>query len=708
MERSTGPRRGKKRSDPGAQAMEATSPGWKAALTPLEPGLDSDVQIDGLVREVIDQPVEASPEQVAALLTAARTAEGPFTRRDVAFAMATAASPAHREAVDGLLWALREWGADEFLGPEVFHALAVLAERSPLALSETRSQIVRLSPEHPPSLLIRAAKTISRLETLGLDTGARGALYDWAGRPDAFVQAEARQQIAVLSLFDLLRAEDPGDMMEGLRQCRVAFERAGATEELRFDAYLLLAITDLLLVYLEPGVPGSAPAAPQVEQEAKRVLALLSDPAARSWYGYASPAEQMIEHRALRIAHGLSRIGSVTSEAEAWTNYDDALVELAAIPVLMQDVSDVLPSGLGPANSLNRAWPQVVRPRLGRFLGGVVRRAQFDKVITRYEARHGNDTVSAELRRLHDWACTYQYAPAGVGADTPPSPEPGQIVALALADPTLVPALRRAFPSAEAALKDAGLEISRSGEAPGLHLAIDNPGLYGNDPNVDEAVRAVLASVRGILGPTYRYWHEFVDVVVALAQITRDIQNDLPAFARCSEDGGKGRHATERDLQDYAFTKLRDCFGRGSVYEGQRIAGGRSDNGVRIREFDMPIEVKAEHATVDRSHIRENYLSQVDAYATARDRVAALLVLDLRKSNAGGHLKRRRALKREGVAPAAPASLYSVRDSYWVDQLPGDRDVGQARANALLVGLVQGNRPRPSRTTAYSRAPKRP
>jgi hypothetical protein len=662
-----------------------------------------------LVREVLYQATEASAEQVVALVEAVRTAEGSFTRREIAFALATAASPAHREAVDGLLWALREWGEDEFLGPEAFHALAVLAERSPLALSEIRSQLLRLGLEHPPALLIRAAKTISRLEALGLETGARSALHGWVGHPDVFVQAESRQQIAMLSLIDLLRAEGPEEMVEGLRQCRVSFGRASATEEIRFDADLLVALADLLLAYLESGASGSAPVAPQVELEAGRIFALLSDPVSRPWYGYASSAEQAIEHRTFRIAQGLSRIGSVTSEAEAWTNYDDALVELAAIPVLLQEVRTApAPGGLGPANSLDRVWPQVVHPRLGKFLGGVVRRAQFDKVITKYEARHGNDALSAELRRLHDSACKYEYAPAAVGVEPAPMPEPGQIVALALADPALVPALRRAFPSAEAALNYAGLEFSRSGEAPGLQLAIDNPRLYGNDPNVDETVRAVLASVRGILGPTYRFWHEFAGVVESLAQITRDIQNDLPAFSRCSEDGGSGRHATERDLQDYAFTKLRDRFGRGSVYEGQRMAGGRSDNGVRIGDFDMPIEVKAEHANVSRSHIRENYLSQVDAYATARDRVAALLILDLRKSNAAGHLKRRRALRKEGAAPAAPASLYSVRDSYWVDQLPEDPDVRQAGANALLVGLVQGNRPRPSSTTSYSRAPKLP
>ena len=705
MERSTGPKRGKRRSDPGPQAVEPTSPGWGATLGSREPGPDTDAEIEGLVREVVDQAEEASAEQVAALLVAARTAEGPFIRRDVAFALATAASPAHREAVDGLLWALQEWGADEFLGPEAFHALAILAERSPLALSEIRSQILRLRPEDAPSLLIRAAKTISRLETLGLDTGTRGSLHDWAGHPDTFVQAEARQQMAVLSLFDLLRAEAPGDMMEGLRQCRVAFERAAATEELRFDADLLVALTDLLLAYSEPGLS----ATPQVEQEAKRVITLLSDPGARSWYGYASPAEQAIEHHAFRIAQGLSRIGSVTSEAEAWTNYDDALVELAAIPVMVLEVGDVSTSGgLGPANSLARVWPQVVHPSLGKFLSRVVRRAQFDRVITHYEAKHGNDALSAELRRLHDWACKHEYAPAAAGVKPAPTPERGQIVALALADPALVPALCRAFPNVEAALKDAGLEISRSGEAPGLQLAIDNPRLYGNDPNVDEAVRAVLATARGILGPTYRYWHHFVDVVEALAQITRDIQNDLPKFALCNEDGGKGRRATERDLQDYAYAKLRDRFGRGSVYEGQRTAGGRSDNGVRIGDFEIPIEVKAEHSDVSRRHIRENYLSQVDAYATSRDRIAALLVLDLRESNAAGHLKRRRRRRREGDVESALASLYSVRDAYWVDQLRSDADLEQARPNALLVGLVQGNRPRPSSTTAYSRAPKQP
>lgn len=97
---------------------------------------------------------------------------------------------------------------------------------------------------------------------------------------------------------------------------------------------------------------------------------------------------------------------------------------------------------------------------------------------------------------------------------------------------------------------------------------------------------------------------------------------------------------------------------------------------------------------------------QADIYAASRDRVAFLLVLDLRARNAGSHRKVRGSGRKSAKPNAMELqSLYSLGDSFWMEQLPRDPDLPEAQPSVVVVGLVPGNRCLPSSTTIYSQRP---
>jgi hypothetical protein len=188
-----------------------------------------------------------------------------------------------------------------------------------------------------------------------------------------------------------------------------------------------------------------------------------------------------------------------------------------------------------------------------------------------------------------------------------------------------------------------------------------------------------------------------------IVSCVKHIRDMLPAYTLCAEDGGKGIKASEGDLQEELFRTLKIEFGRRASYEHTHIGGGRSDTGVGFPEIFFPIEVKHEFRSIERMHIRDNYLIQPDLYASATDRIAFLLILDLRHSNNAGHRKRSAQRKAGEGEGDSPVSLYHLAESFWVDSLPTDPQVPTASPNAIVVGLVPGNRPRPSSTTKYSK-----
>jgi hypothetical protein len=204
-----------------------------------------------------------------------------------------------------------------------------------------------------------------------------------------------------------------------------------------------------------------------------------------------------------------------------------------------------------------------------------------------------------------------------------------------------------------------------------------------------------------------RKWQRLVTVVESVVLFARHVFDTLPEYAKCQEDGGKGQTASETDLQKHLFEWLRSRFFEESIYEFTPLAGGRVDTGLLFPECRIPIEIKHEFTSVSREHVRDNYLTQADMYATATDRVSFLLILDLRASHAQAHRKRAAEARREGSAFQA-TSLYTVDEAFWVDALPVDAQLSNARPKAVIVGAIPGNRPNPSSTTRYSVRPRMP
>lgn len=199
---------------------------------------------------------------------------------------------------------------------------------------------------------------------------------------------------------------------------------------------------------------------------------------------------------------------------------------------------------------------------------------------------------------------------------------------------------------------------------------------------------------------------------MTIVQIVHQIRDDLPLYALSANETksgqpGKGQTANESDLQKDLFQRLRMRYGSLAEYEVNPIAGGRSDTGLRFPECEFFVEVKAEYKTIERSHVHNSYLSQTDIYASIRDRIAFIMILDLRTTNLGqfSRGKTRKSKAVEQVTSSNVFKMYSLKESFWVDGLSVDPQVQQAKRNAVVVSLIPGNRPKPSSMTYYSQKP---
>lgn len=636
------------------------------------PGTDPEVLVERCLDALSRTNGILPPESADVLLLALAVSQDTSTLWRLTFALGRTAPADRIDVVDTLSARFREWRSDPFLAPEALDALAALAERSPLARAEVQGHLLRLTNDDTRYLLVRAAKVIARLECIGFVTDARMLLDRWADHEDPAISAEAHHQLAVLCLNDALHCADLAGIRRALDEARSAFIRAELSEESRFDARLCSALIELLLTFLD-AQDADPTAAAAIAARAQGVVALIADPILRPWCGYSTGAEALLEHRIYRIADGFTRIAGAMRDVEEWTNFDEALVELAAVLRLMWQVAPGASSG-GIVAALGAVEVNVVVPRLGPLLDRAVGRARLRRVIENHEARYGHDDRAATLLRLHE---------AGMR----------EYVCTAAPDARVFVDIERAVAA----------EPTDS-----ILLPLDHPACYGNDPSVHRAVRPLLDAAMARLGADYPLAPrlKFADLLVHLVQIIRDIRDFLPDFALCEEDGGLGQRASEGDLQEYIFRRLREKYGRDALWESSPIGGGRSDSGVRFSECEIPIEVKAEYRDVTREHVESNYVGQADDYATQRDGLAFLLILDARAENSSRHVIRRRATRKAGRTDGPGVKLYPLNEAFWVTGLPVDPQITAARQNAVVVGLVQGNCAKPSSTTTYSGRPR--
>jgi hypothetical protein len=639
-----------------------------------------------------------SPSQkaAAACRVAVGVAYGTLTRRSISFALALTAAESDDQAVDSLLKAYHAAG-DVFLASSLLEAIGLLAERSPLARSELLSVLYRLKPTDDSHLLIKASTVAGRMLQAGLLPELKKCLAVFATTDDSRVVSEARYQLAFTLLAEVFLAVDRPSLLDRLKEARAAFARVEATEEVRPDATTVRTLLDMFVAFADwLQVPLSSA---EMAATSTLVRRLWSSPSVASWPGYVSEQADLLSIRAWEVADAISRISVEMMTAEQWRNFDAALIVLARFYGVLRRL--VLGSSNASLQSaINKLADQVLVPRLGPVLANHVGRQRLVAIRDAYVGENGCDSIAEGLYVLISEAERSDIANARFSGDT-------MMQLAAVAEATgqspegLVQNFTQALASGTLDQWGRGLRMRNTPLLP-----IDRPELYGQDPTVDETVRDLLYHLRNRLKDYPReWWVRLVAVVESVVAFTHHTRDALPDYTRCVEDGGLGQQASEGNLKEDLFRWLRQKFGAAASYERDRIAGGRSDSGVFFPESEIPIEVKREFQYVTVSHVRVNYLGQPSDYASARQRVSILLILDLRTSNGAGHQDQVKAARRAGMGSQV-SGLYSLCDSFWLDALPTDSQICSARPSLVLIGLVPGNRARPSSKTRYSQRPR--
>lgn len=685
---------------------EVQIPDWSDVVRRLKsakPGPELDAYIDSLASYSLEhQPDTDTSLFISSLVHALERATSPLTCRSVALAIAVNSPRDDQRSVDALADCYRRRRNDSFLAAALLDTLGLLALRDPLARAEATVIVLRLTFNDAPYLLIKGAQVIGRLDNQQQNSDLRAKLRVISQNEDLGVASEAHYQEAWIALADALLAVDRGKLREQLTSARASFERAEAMAELRPDVRVFILLIDIILG-LEGLTDNSAQAAEQLAELAAQAHTQFFHALAHVWPGYYSPTAEILAVRCLSVIDTLQRAVLETLNADDWTNLDAALIELATILTLSQQERALVQGSERWRDAFTAIIDVALIPKLGPLLERSVGRRRLDRVIANYRSRSGEDAITERLLDLQRWL--HQ-------ADTARASRRSSKMETNITDwlEGLDPKSRETFQYFLTAVTGSSREFLRpSPTTPSLLLPIDYPHLYGSDPAVDITMRQVLQSVRERLGSyPYYQWVRFQTVLEKILSFLQYVRNDLPDYTLCKEDGGKGLNSSEHDLQADVFRMLRMEFGRGASYEHSRVGGGRPDTGVGFPDVFFPIEIKHEFKSVEREHIKGNYLTQADLYATATDRIALLLVLDLRESNCAGHRKVASSRRHKGELISneiKAVSLYRLDQSFWVDGFPTDPQVIATTPNVVVVGLVPGNRTRPSSTTHYSKRP---
>lgn len=655
------------------------------AIETQDAGPDLEEMIDALAADAIESP---SPDQVDALLAASGLATRPLTQRSLALALAVASEPSNPRVVDALAEQFRAVQQDVFLGPAILDALFLLACRDPLARTELAGILYRISKHENRFLVGRAAEICGLLLQQGWCTELRTKLQEFSDSPDVLAASEAQFHLACVELADIRQADDRSSVLDALRRACSSFRGVEIAEESRPDAQVISQLVTLFLVISEQS--------DEVEINRRISEIRTACDGLPSWPGYESPAYSIFLSHADRTIEALVDAHRTASEACRWLDIRTALLRLSETMAVLANCSlGTLFASLGAA--VSQLTGISISPKIGSVLAREIGKERIAAAIQDAECNDQESvaalTALAELlnlaesdRSLISESARFQLAE--LGRVTGQAPE-------------------KILSGLNNALQDGNVGPWVESLIPGrvlLPVYLAEP--YGADPTVHCATVAVLEQLRKTLvNYDSSCWRHLVKVVEAILQTAHRIRDDLPDYCLCQLDGGKGQTASEADLQNDVFNDLRRRFGNRCTYERTRIAGGRSDSGVRFEEAEFPIEVKHEFQHVTRDHIRNNYLGQAADYAGSRQRVSFLLILDLRASNAAGHKDNLKKSKK-GTPSIQETSLYTLKESFWCESLPVDATIANAQPNVIVVGMFPGNRPRPSSRTGYSERPR--
>jgi hypothetical protein len=674
------------------------------------PGGETDVCIEQWLQAAIATP---SDEVIPILIKALDVAESEFVKVRVASALAIISpndnSLFDSDIADAIANIITQNSEDDFLYTELLKILGVLGTKNTFAFADIRKILLRVQVTDSEFRIIAAAKVMGWLENAQNNADLRSKLDSFENSENDFVQAELEYQQAILAMSDALLANNLGELQSNLQQACLRFQRAAAYEEQRDDAQVFALLLDLLLEYFNFVEQDKEDVVASILQKSQALISLIYTQHQRSWYGYRNQREQLLMLRIWRISEALQRIAASFGQADTWTNFDEALVEMAAAYTLLLNADNQFYQ-LGEA--LSETATRVIHPQLGLLMNTAIGRVRLAAVIERYVARLGEDEIAVGLRALYKIAEEY----GNTGKD--------------LSDELLsrlAEVARREGQEPDFFLKGFLDAFSHGQMQEWLErcgylipaLPIDASIMLGNAPQIDWAVRPLIKAATERLDKDYSLaaWKRFTETCVALVQIVQQIRDDLPLYTLSAADNkgkgkpGKGQQADEGDLQEDLFARLRLIFRNTVGYEITKLAGGRSDTGLKFPECEFPIEVKAEYKNIDRQHIHSCYLAQPDTYASVRDRISFLIVLDLRVSDSGSSIKKKQRGQSNFLTSDTtdevntPVKLYSLKESFWVDSLSVDPQIQSAARNVVVIGLVPGNRRKPSSLTTYSRKP---
>jgi len=643
-----------------------------------EYGRETDELIDSIAAEALKSPAE---EATSILLRGLEIASGSLTKKSVSLAVAVCAPPGTVAAVDALVGAFRNASEDAFLGPAMLDALLLLGCRDTLALTELSSLLQRIDKHDNPHLVRKAATVCGRLLQTGLCPELRNKLTELSDSPYDEAATDARFYLACLETGEIVSANDRTSQVEALRKSAVAFQLA----EPRPDAYAMGRLLELFLKFYEGGDNQDLAA----EVSSTRAAFL-------EWPDYESPDLTFFLIGVERAIDALNTSKRAVDDAERWLDIQAGLVNLGRA---LQCLSTC---GLGAAFAtleadLTKISCKIVRPAVGKVMQRAIGRARVEAAVRECEfIRHNGCDDLRDLLALLE----------SVEADPQLTSEQAKSQLDRIAEATgRDPA--EVIQELENAATTGRIEELVESLVPWARLLpVHEDVLYGNDFTVHRTVCRLLEELRDKLAPYDKdCWNRLKSTVATVVSFTYYIRDCLPQYCLCQDDGGMGQTASEGELQEDIFRYLRMQFGTQSIYEAGPIAGGRTDSGLRFTEVEFPIEIKHEFHHVNREHIRDNYLRQPSDYASARSRVTILLILDLRSENAAGHKERVKAAKK-AKKPVSAHSLYTLNDSFWCESLPADPEIENAEQCVVVVGLVPGNRPKPSSQTTYSERPR--
>ena len=673
-------------------------------LLTLPLGAERDEYIDALADRILaSAPLPAGAETTNVLIQALSLARSELTLRSVALALAVSASSDNEEAVDALLTTFRQHRKHAFLAPALLEALTLLALRNPIARLEMAPLLIRLTTRDTRYLLIKSAKMITRLDPVLRSTELRQKLTDWRESQDLAVAAEAAVQHAYIELSETLLSATTPEFRQRLALTQVAFARAATMEEQRPDAELFACLVEMLLTFYQLSHDRNTTATRLLE-----LFDQLTEIASTHWIAeYRSDVTNVCLSHILGLADALKRAALSMNDADDWTNFDEAIIELAALYSIIGNPDELL-SDFALTSTVSSAIANTFFvPQLGPMLHETVGRRRLAKIREKYVLAHGEDSKARGLHAFEQAITNLDQAPEQEHVAFSPSPQLLTELSHLASDLGQSPeTMLLSFLQARRHGQDAQwLEQFGGGLVP---LPIDHPTFFEGDGLLHEASQKLLQELNSVLHPyPPARWMRLVKVVESILAFAHLVFDTMPAYVRCQEDEGKGQDASEHDLQDNLFSWLRQRFDEQAIYEHTPIGGGRVDTGLQFAEFLLPIEVKHEFISVTPQHIQAHYLAQADIYAAATGHVSFLLILDLRDLHARKHKKRRAQAQRTGTENTLIAQ-YGWYDGFWVETLPLDPQLPSAKPNAVIVGLIPGNRPRPSSTTRYSTRPTRP